>query len=208
MLSALLDSTKRCTCVMAPSKEHIKLFPFLHLGGGGDHNCIHLIPSYCTAEGKNQGCYECTDWEMFKESCLNIDVLTDVVSCYVSFCEDNVIPEKTVKVYPIRNLPELENLKKEVKHEIARAKRRYKEKLEDQLGNNNSGSAWDSMKTIIGTKEIRNTKLVLDGFTCDRKLAQTLNEFYLRFDTPTFKDAILEQKNKRIVPQCPLICML
>ena len=51
------------------------------------------------------------------------------------------------------------------------------------------------MKTIIGTKEIRNSKLLLDGFTCDRKMAQTLNKFYLRFDTPTFKDAILGQKN-------------
>ena len=85
--------------------------------GGADHNCIQLIPSYCTAlqRGKTvtkrvkvrtdesklslQGCYECTDWEMFKQSCPNIDVLADVVSCYVSFCEDNVIPEKTVKVY-------------------------------------------------------------------------------------------------------------
>ena len=93
------------------------------------------------------------------------------------------------------NLPEVEKLKKEVKHEMARAKRSYKEKLEEQLVNNNLGSAWDSMKTIIGTKKTRNPNLVLDGFTCDRKLAQTLNEFYLRFDSPTFKDAILEQKN-------------
>lgn len=93
------------------------------------------------------------------------------------------------------NLLELEKLKKEVKYEIARAKRSYKEKLEDQLGNNNLGSAWDSMKTIIGIKEIRNSKLVLDGFKCDRKLAQGLNEFYLRFDTPKFKDVISEQKN-------------
>ena len=154
---------------------------------------------------------------MFKQSCSNIDVLADDVSCYVSFCEDNVIPEKTVKVYPnskpwvtkalrallyrkrqafiAGNLPEVEKLKKEVKHEIARAKRSYQEKLEEQLVNNNLGSAWDSMKTIIGTKKTRNPNLVLDGFTCDRKLAQTLNEFYLRFDSPTFKDAILEQKN-------------
>ena len=53
--------------------------------GGADHNCIQLIPSYCTAlqRGKTvtkrvkvrtdesklslQGCYECTDWEMFKQ---------------------------------------------------------------------------------------------------------------------------------------------
>ena len=102
------------------------------------------------------------------------------------------------------NLPEVEKLKKEVKHEIARAKRSYKEKLEDQLGNNNLGSAWDSMKNIIGTKKTRNPNLVLDGFTCDRKLAQTLNEFYLRFDSPTFKE---KKRPKRIVPQRPLICM-
>ena len=219
---------------MAPSKEHIKPFPFPHLGGPtiivfslSHHTALHCrgekrSPSRVkvwTDESKLslQGCYECTDWEMFKKSCPNIDVLADVVSCYVSFCEDNVIPEKTVKVYPnskpwvtkafrallyrkrqafrAGNLPEVEKLKKEVKHEIARAKRSYKEKLEDQLGNNNLGSAWDSMKTIIGTKKTRNPNLVLDGFTCDRKLAQTLNEFYLRFDSPTFKDAILEQKN-------------
>ena len=50
--------------------------------------------------------------------------------------------------YTGKYLPELENLKKEVKLEIARAKRSYKEKLEVQLGNNNSDSARDSMKTI------------------------------------------------------------
>jgi hypothetical protein len=33
LLSALPDSTKLWTCVMGPSKEHIKLFPFPHLGG-------------------------------------------------------------------------------------------------------------------------------------------------------------------------------
>ena len=32
-----------------------------------------------------QGCYECTDWEMFKESCLNIDVLTDVQMSVLTF---------------------------------------------------------------------------------------------------------------------------
>lgn len=117
MLSVLLDITKCSTRVMAPSKEHIKLSLSLHLRGA-DHNCIQLIPSYCTALQKVkpvtkrfkvwtdesilslQGCYECTDWEIFKESCSDIDARTDVVSCYVSFCADDVIPEKTLKVYP------------------------------------------------------------------------------------------------------------
>lgn len=73
--------------------------------GGDDHNCIQLIPSYCTTLQRVkpvtkwvkvwtdesilslQGCYECTDWEIFKESCSDIHVLTDVVSCYVSFVQ-------------------------------------------------------------------------------------------------------------------------
>lgn len=59
----------------------------LPLLGVADHNCIQLIPSYCTALQRVkpvtkwvkvwtdesilslQGCYECTDWEIFKESC-------------------------------------------------------------------------------------------------------------------------------------------
>lgn len=59
--------------------------------GGADHNCIQPVPLYRTAlrrgkilirQSKNwtedsistlQGCYECTDWEMFKESCADID---------------------------------------------------------------------------------------------------------------------------------------
>ena len=98
LLSALPDSTKLWTCVMGPSKEHIKLFPFPHLGGPtiiafslSHHTALHCrgekrSPSRVkvwTDESKLslQGCYECTDWEMFKQSCPNIDNLADVVSC-------------------------------------------------------------------------------------------------------------------------------
>ncbi len=60
---------------------------------GADHNCVQLLPSYCTAlrSGKTltkhvknwtedpiislQPCYRCTYWNMFKESCSDIDEL-------------------------------------------------------------------------------------------------------------------------------------
>lgn len=42
-----------------------------------------------------------------------------------------------------------------MKSEIGRAKRQYKDKLEGELGNNNLESTWDTMRTIIGTKENR-----------------------------------------------------
>lgn len=45
------------------------------------------------------GCIDCTDWDMFKESCADIDELTDVVSSRDSYCE-YIVPDKVVKVYP------------------------------------------------------------------------------------------------------------
>lgn len=86
--------------------------------GGADHNCVQLMTAYRSAlrRGKIitkqihnwtddsklslQDCFEKTDWGMFKESCSDIDELTDVVSSYVTFCEDCVIPKKSVKIFP------------------------------------------------------------------------------------------------------------
>ena len=46
-----------------------------------------------------QGCYECTDWSVFSETSQSIDEYADVVTSYISFCEDSVIPTKTVTNY-------------------------------------------------------------------------------------------------------------
>ncbi|KAK0150009.1 hypothetical protein N1851_009244 [Merluccius polli] len=86
--------------------------------GLSDHNCVHLIPAYRSAlkRGKVQhiqvkdwseeacltlqGCIESTDWDMFTESCSDINELTNVISSWVVYCKDHVIPDKTVKIYP------------------------------------------------------------------------------------------------------------
>lgn len=47
-----------------------------------------------------QGCLDCTDWDMFKDSGSDIDVLTDVNSSWIAYCENTVIPTKVFKVYP------------------------------------------------------------------------------------------------------------
>lgn len=130
---------------------------------------------------------------MFKDSCTNINDLTDVVSCYASYCVDNVIPDKIVQVYPnnkpwVRkslklllnkkrqafregNFLELNELKKEIRIEIRRAKQGYKEKIEKDFGGRNLCSAWDGMRTVIGTRREKNVKVVLEGFSCDSLLA-------------------------------------
>ena len=44
------------------------------------------------------GCFDCTDWTVFVECFSDVCKLTDTVSDYISFCEDCVIPRKTVNV--------------------------------------------------------------------------------------------------------------
>lgn len=103
-----------CYCSVKNAFKSIPLPPL----GSSDHNCVHLIPSYQTALQRLkpqtvfiedwsedhclalQGCLECTDFDMFKNSCSDIDELTDVISSWVSYCKDTVIPNKAIKVYP------------------------------------------------------------------------------------------------------------
>ncbi|KAI3357177.1 hypothetical protein L3Q82_015638, partial [Scortum barcoo] len=46
-----------------------------------------------------QDCFECTDWEVFKEG-TDLDGYTSSVLSYLKFCTDAVLPTKTIKVFP------------------------------------------------------------------------------------------------------------
>jgi len=85
-----------------------------------------------------------------------------------------------------------------------RAKQGYKEKIEKDFGGRNLRSAWDGMRTVVGTSSEKNVKVALEGFSCDSLLATELNKFYLRFDTTNFSNVILEHKShlsgKVVVP--------
>ena len=99
-------------------KDAYKSVPLPPLGFS-DHICIHLIPVYRTVlkRGKVQnirvknwndhnacetlrGLLESTDWDMFKASSANINELTDAVTSWSLYCEDTVIPDRIIKVYP------------------------------------------------------------------------------------------------------------
>lgn len=135
--------------------------------GLSDHNTVFLIPVYKTvlkrykAETKYirkwsddsslalQGCFDCTNWEVFESSCFDIYDLTDVVSSYIYFFEDMLIPQKTVqtfanmkpwitksiksliiernKAFHAGDLERKHYLQKQIKCEIRRAKNKYKE---------------------------------------------------------------------------------
>lgn len=62
---------------------------------------------------------------------------------------------------------------------------------------NNLGSAWSSMKTITGLRNPKNSSQVtLDGFNSDTELANSLNQFFNRFDTLDFRNEIQDLRNK------------
>ena len=83
--------------------------------GDGHHNTVHIVPIYksllkhakCFEKhvkvwnediiARLQGCFDCTDWDVFRNSCSSLDELTDVVTSYVSFCVDTV---QKCKVFP------------------------------------------------------------------------------------------------------------
>ena len=54
----------------------------------------------CESVEQLQGCFDCTNWDMLLDSCDNIHDATDVISDYITVCEDMIIPKKKVKVYP------------------------------------------------------------------------------------------------------------
>lgn len=81
-----------------------------------DDKCVQLMPAYHSALRRDQimtkqihnwtnelslqGCFDITDCGMFKKSCSGIDKLPEIVSGYVTFCEDCVITKKSVKIFP------------------------------------------------------------------------------------------------------------
>lgn len=184
-----------------------------------DHNTVLLVPVYKTIlkrvrpQTKNislwseestaslQGCLECTDWDVFYDSCSTIDELTDVISNYISFCEEMLIPRKTIKIFPNNkpwftnslkalmnerciafhegNLAKKLELQKEIKIEVRRAKLNYKKKLEEQLSMNNLGSVWKGMTLITGTKGCEIKKVQLPEYDSNSQLAEDINKFYL-----------------------------
>lgn len=83
---------------------------------------------------------------MFKDSCKDIDELTDVICSNAIFCENMIIPTKKIKVlynnkpwiskavksslqkklfFSLRGASEVDSAKREVKVEILRAKQKY-----------------------------------------------------------------------------------
>ena len=145
-----------------------------------------------------------------------------MVCSYISFCRDNVIPTKVVKVFPNNkpwtssdlkglfqkrknafkegNVTEVREIKKEIRSEIKRSKLVYKDKIEAELGSNNLKQAWNGMKLMTGCTDRGDRNIALTGFNSDKQLADELNCFYSRFDNHDFTDTVNTLKDTTRVP--------
>lgn len=75
-----------------------------------DHNVVHLVPVYCTKLQREKqvqlggsvvlesfwGCFECTLWDALTEG-KSLEKGTDVVSSYITFCTEMLVPTKIIK---------------------------------------------------------------------------------------------------------------
>ena len=130
--------------------------------GQSDHHTVHLIPSYKPVIQTQpivkktvkvyshekldelRACFECTDWNVFIDSADSLDNATDVISDYISFCENSIIPTKKVKIFP-NNKP---YISKSLKHTI------NQNKISFQTGD----TIEQKRVQIILTSEIREAK--------------------------------------------------
>ncbi len=125
---------------------------------------------------------------------------SQTVTFYISLFEDICIPTRTYLTFnndkpwftaKLRHLRQAKDnaYRKEVRalysqarntlnKEIRFAKRTYAKKLEDHLNSNDSASVW------IGLKAITNYKTPFPSTEVNQQLAEDLNEFYCRVETP------------------------
>ena len=156
--------------------------------GNSDHNTVHLVPAYrprvktervvkkhvrvwspeCVSE--LQGCFDCTDWDVLIGASESVNEATDVISSYIDFCEDMLIPTKMVKIFPnnkpwitkalkktinekkiaFQSKQDRKAVQKRLNKQISDAKRAYKEKVETQFQSGSIADAWKGLKQLTG----------------------------------------------------------
>ncbi|KAL0161696.1 hypothetical protein M9458_045421, partial [Cirrhinus mrigala] len=147
-----------------------------------------------------QACFKWTDWSVFEAATTDLDELTETVTSYISFCEDLCIPSRTYLTYNndkpwfTKKLKQLCQAKEDayrngdrvlynqarntLNKEIRAAKKNYAKRLEDQFFSNDSVSVWKGLKAIT------NYKTPSPSTEVNQRLAEDLNEFYCRFESP------------------------
>lgn len=208
--------------------------------GCSDHNVIHLLPTYRQQVKRSKpqvrvirqwdadstetlrGCFEATDWDVFFENETDYDKLTDSITSYIQFCEENVVKTKEVKMYA-NNKPwitkelkaclnekkiaflkgdkhKVRDLEKEFQKKVKVAKKEYKDKIEEKYAKGNARDAWKGLNIMMGRENQKENTLCNDPTV----FANNLNNFYARFDVHDFtKDCDIMCNTVKQLPESP-----
>ena len=208
--------------------------------GLSDHDTVHLVPSYrpkiqtepvvkkvvkcwsrdCIEELK--GCFEATDWDLFIDSSETVSEAADVTSCYIQFCEDMIVPTKTIKVFPnnkpwiSKSIKTVLNEKKvgfqsgvglmerkviqgRVRQELKKGLAEYKKKTEEKFKEGNMKEAWNGLKILSGQEKTRPTSIMSEEDQAS--FSEELNQFYCRFEREDLRgelDKVIEQVKEKV----------
>jgi len=171
-------------------------------------------------------CFCITNWDVFFDSCRDPNELTDCITSYIQFCEETVVDTKVVKVFSnnkpwlSKDLKKLLNEKnrafrendnesfkmkrKELRAMVQKAKIDFKNKVEDQLANQDARSAWQGLNKMMGrdSRNVNNDITIgTDGF----KWVNDLNLFYGRYDVADNGNKIKEISDR--IPEGPPISL-
>ena len=202
--------------------------------GNSDHNMLFCMPSYkqklktqnCkTVQIKQwsdesidslRACFDCTNWDTLLDDNTDIDTNVDVLTCYIQFCVDLLVPTKTIKMYPNNkpwvtkdvkfiinrkkatlssNRSDIKTVQKELNEVIRDAKAVYKNKVEKLFSSKNTKDAWKGLKCLSG---YINKQCLPDPENVNTYVNE-LNSFYARFDDMDFQQEcnnILNMINK------------
>ncbi len=143
-----------------------------------------------------QDCFDHVDWDMFRAASDNdIEAYSDSVTCFIRKCIEDVVPTKTIRIYPNQNsdvrsalsartfafksgnTDDRKQASYDLRKSIKAAKRQYKNKVEEQFNNNNARSMWQDINNITGFKGNKpaTVKIAIS-------LPDELNNFYARFE--------------------------
>ncbi len=129
----------------------------------------------------------------------DIEAYSDTVTCFIRKCIDDVVPTKTIRIYPNQNpwinsdvrsalsartsayksgnTDDRKQASYDLRRSIKAAKRTYKNKVEEHFNNNNPRSMWQGINNITGFKGNKAATVNIAA-----SLPDELNTFYARFE--------------------------
>ena len=159
-----------------------------------------------------RACFDCKDWDVFFDTADSIDSATGVISDYINFCVDSIVPSKCIKSFP-NNKPwiskdireqihnknnlktsndrsALKECQRELDNAIRVSKNSYKSKLEGYFKVHRTRDAWFGLNKITGYKSKPNS------FSSDSNTTlNDLNNFYARFNSEEHSQSAQDLKD-------------